>query len=120
MFCYYVVLAVLALTAFTLGTRHAPTFVKNVQRYFFCEQRGHNPSMPCNRMDFEKHTFPFVTTLSYISLALFPVVNLLYAVNIQELKELWGKWLKSRKSIFTDTPSTGSAVVMTSTLKRGQ
>ena len=118
MFCYYVALAAIALTSFTLSTRNAPLFVKTVQRYFFCEHGGHNPSKPCIRSDFEKLAYPSVSTLSFICLALYPVVNLLYAVNIQELKDLWGKWFKNKLNIFTDTSNTGSSIAMSSTLKR--
>ena len=119
MFCYYVVLATITLIAFTLATRNAPIFVKKVQRYFFCEQGGHNPSNPCIRSDFEKHLYPSVATLSFISLSLYPVVNLLYAANFQKIKELCGKRSKNTRRFVTDSPSTGSTIAMTSTLKRG-
>ena len=117
-FFYYVLLSVVAITSFALGTRNASPFVKNIQRYFFCEQSGHDPNNPCSRSEFEKLSNPSITTLSYILLAIFPVINLVFVVNIQELKQSWRRLLK--KKGITNDPGTGSSVAMTSTLKRGQ
>ena len=88
-FSYYVVLAVVGLSVFTIGTTGSSRLVKGILRYFFCEQGGHNPSSPCSRSDVENMSLVSMQALSHILLAFLPVVNLLYAVNIAELKELW-------------------------------
>ena len=111
-FCYYMVLAVVALTAFTLSTRNNALFARDVQVYFFCEQSGHNPSSPCSRSFIGELTYPSVTTSSYILLAISPVVNLVYAVDIQELKQLWKNSFVIKRSISSENPST--ATVMSS------
>ena len=118
-FCYYVILATVALTAFTLSTRNSSSIIKGIQKYFLCEQGGHNSSSPCSR-DFERHSNPSVTTLAYVLLGLFPAVNLIYAVNMKELKEMAQKLRVKRKNAYSssDTPSTGSTVAIISTLKR--
>ena len=85
-FCYYVLLSSEALMAFTLSTKNASQHIRNIQLYFLCEQGGYNSSNPCSR-DYLANSYPSVTALSYILLGLFPVVNLIYATNFQELKE---------------------------------
>jgi len=68
------------------------------------------------------NSYPSITTLSYVLLALFPVVNLIYAINLKELKDFINKLLpKSKKKpshSSSDTPSAGSTTTMMSTLKR--
>ena len=93
------VLSVVDLTSYTNVARNGPVLRESVQRYFFCEQTGRDSSKPCNRSEFENMTNAAETTLSYILLiAIFPVVNLLYIVNIQELKELCRKYFTAKKT----------------------
>ena len=120
MFSYYIVLSSVALTSFTLATSNVENLVSGIQEYFFCEQGGFDPEDRCTR-DYQKHTSPYLTTISYALLGLFPVVNLIYAINLNELKAALPKWLpklKKKSSQSPDTPSTGSTAVLMSTLKR--
>ena len=113
------VLSVVALTTFTLATKNTLIIVNSAQQYFFCELSGHDPSNPCNRSEFEKLTNPSVTTLSYIlMMALFPVVNLVYIVNIEELKQLWRKCLAKKKNVRFNSSSAENTIAMTPTLRR--
>ena len=84
---YYVLLAVLALTTFTISTRNAITIIKEILLYFICERDGINPSQPCDRSRFEGFNNPVPGTLSFILLGLFPCVNLIFTVNVKELRE---------------------------------
>ena len=88
------ILSVISLTSFTLFSRSSSQLIESVKRNFICEQEGRNRSNPCSRSDIEDLGNPSVKTLSFILLALLPVVNLLYAVSIQDLKEFWKKWRK--------------------------
>ena len=88
-FCYYLVTAVISLTASTMGTRNASQSVRNFQDYFFCEQGGYNPDNPCTRSGIEDLTYPSINTFSYMLLSLLPAANLLYAVDYKKLKEFW-------------------------------
>lgn len=119
-FCYYIILATVALTTFTVVTRNASNYIKNIQRYFLCEQGGYDPNNPCSH-DFRRQSYPSLTTLSYVLLGLFPVVNLIYAINLKEMKEIFQKMKLNKKNKAhgsSDTPSTGSTAAMMSTLKR--
>ena len=121
-FCYYVILAVVALTTFTISTRNGDLTARRIFEYFTCEQNGHDPDEPCSRSNFEELTNPAWTTLSYMLLGMFPIVNLIYAVNVEELKAFCqcsgrGKTGRLKFSI-SDNPSTGSTAFNSSTLKK--
>lgn len=117
-FCYYVVLAVISLTSFTMSTRDASAIATHTLEYFLCEQGGHNPETPCSRAAIDEMTDPVISTMSYILLGLFPIVNLVYALNVQELKEHCRWCRKGVKFIHSDAPSTASSAVNSSTMKR--
>lgn len=119
-FCYYVLLAVIALTAFTLSTKNLSQSVKFILKHFDCERDGHNTSNPCSRSEFEELNNAALTTFSYILLGLFPIVNLVYAVNIQELKVYCQCFRKKATSKFSNSNdvSTLNSAVNSSTLKR--
>ena len=119
MFSYYIVLSSIALTTFTISIRNIDSFIKGVQIYFFCEQGGFDPEHLCTR-DYPKDD-PFLTATSYALLGLFPVVNLIYAIDLKELKAALHTWLpklKKKPSHNSKTPNTGSTAVTMSTFKR--
>ena len=87
---YYLVVAVINLTTLTLSGRNTSVVANNLQKYFFCEQGGFNPSNPCSLPNDIYH-HPYISSLGHILLSLLPIVNLIYAVNIKELKEVWRK-----------------------------
>ncbi len=99
-FCYYIILSSIALTAFTLSTRNAPFIVRNIGLYFLCEQSGHDPAHPCIR-DHHQYSYQYLSTLSYVLLSLFPVVNLIFTINLKELKDFLKKVNFKRRKHFT-------------------
>ena len=74
-------------TALTIGARNAELFEARLENYFFCELSGHDPNNPCDRKSFSEISYPDLTVLAFALLGIFPVVNMVYAVNIKELKE---------------------------------
>ena len=84
-FCYYVVLGVIALTTFTVTTRNVELFTEELGQYFLCEAVG--PEDPCDRSGFEELTHPELVAVSYVLLGIFPVFNVVFAVNVNELKQ---------------------------------
>ena len=112
-FCYYVLLATIALTTFTVTTRNVGQFAAAVADNWQCELTGVDPENPCNelRASLEDITYPELTSCSYILLGLFPVVNLVFAVNISELKQklkTWCSQLPTAKFYLSEEPSTSS------------
>ena len=86
--CYYVVLGVITLASvITLSTRNVnPDVVRN---YFLCEALGVDPENPCDKSVFEDRVAgPVVISLISALLGLLPAVNLIFTVNITDLKKL--------------------------------
>ena len=83
-FVYYVVLAVVALTAFTLIARDKDKFMDEIIRYFLCESKA--PDVPCPR-NYIQLPHIILSSLSYILLGLFPMVNFIFVISVQCLKE---------------------------------
>ena len=104
-FCYYVVLSIVALTTFTVFTRDTPLLLNAVQRYFFCEQSGHNSSNPCDLGKFEKLTSTEGITLAFVLLMMFSMVNLIYIVSIEEIKNLSTSRFVKKKSFNSNSRS---------------
>ena len=63
----------------------------SVEKHFLCEQGGHNPSHPCNHSDIENQTYPSLIIFVFVVFAMLPAINMVYVVNIKELKEFWRK-----------------------------
>ena len=122
MFCYYAVLAVVALTTFTISTRNDEMSAGIIAKHFICERNGVvDPGRSCDRSHVEGLGNPAWTTMSYILLGIFPIVNLIYAVNVQELREYCTCGTLKRKLLklsVSDNPSTSSTAANSSTMKK--
>jgi len=98
---YYILLGVCSLTTFSVTSRNMQLFTSGLVSYFLCESTGTNDGKVCDRTAFEQFSNPIPAALSFILLGLYPVVNLIYVVNIQELKQK-GKRLTRKFSRPTD------------------
>ena len=80
--------AVIGLITFTVGARNARTLEQDLISYFTCESFG--SAMGCPR-DFTSALVEMdvLMDLSLVLLAIYPIVNLVYIVNIQELKDFF-------------------------------
>ena len=102
--CYYVVVASFSLTQYTVVIRNLDAFNMQLEKYFICELNGHDPSNPCDRNRFRQLSNPGLTALTFILLGLFPLFNLIYALNYEELLKrcracFRGKKLSSRMTM---------------------
>ena len=90
--CYYILLSVVALTGVTIPLRNSELLANALTEYWQCETAGVDPL--CNRLraSFEEQTNPGIITVSYVLLWIFPAVNLIFAVNISELKQKFKTW----------------------------
>lgn len=114
-FVYYIILVVIALTAFTLTIRDEEEFSSAVLRYFECESKGVDPDNPCDPSSYIKLLHIALTSLSYILLGLFPMVNFIFVISVRELKQYMRKQCpflfkrprrKASKFQLSDTPSS--------------
>jgi len=123
-FCYYVLLGVIALTTFTIFTRNSTQFSGAVAEYWLCESTGVNPENSCDRLreSFQQLSFPGLSAVSYILLGIFPAVNLIFAVNFREIKQKFRTWcpaiIYSSEERSTSTPSTASTATTNSALNK--
>jgi len=92
--CYYVLLGVIALTAFTIFTRNSTQFSDAIAEYWLCESTGVNPENTCDRLreSFQQLSYPGLSAVSYVLLGIFPAVNLIFAVNVKEIKQKFRTW----------------------------
>ncbi len=101
---YYIVLVAVALSSLTISTRNIETLQEALVKYFSCEQDGLDQNNPCSQNDIEKLLHPYLRAFSYVFLGLFPVFNMIYIVNVQEMRNTIKKW--QRKTKFQDFPKT--------------
>ena len=85
-FLYYITLGVFALTAFTLATKHLDQNSIATFEYFECQKNGRDET--CS---YDAQQYPYISLISFLLFGLFPAINLVYAVNVQELKALTKK-----------------------------
>ncbi len=86
-FVYYVLLAVFAVLGFSLANRDAERFITEVIRYFQCERKGVDPDNPCDTSGYENIPNIYIALLSYVLIGMYPLINFLYVIDVQELKQ---------------------------------
>ena len=88
-FCFYIMLAMLVMTAYTIVSRNEEVLMAAIKEYWQCEAIGIDPDRPCIKMraSFEELTYPGLNILAYLIFGLFPAINLIFVVNIKELKK---------------------------------
>ena len=84
-------MTVTSIAQFSYSSKHFTPNMDDFQNYFICEQGGHNLGNPCSGSDIVSETYTLVKLFPLVLGSMFPFLNLLYIVNIQELKKLWTK-----------------------------
>ena len=86
-FLYYVILGVITLAAFSINANVHYVYTQKLQIYFACESTTPG-SCENSKTDVMRYFYPEITDTAYIVLALFPLVNMVYAFSFDELKEI--------------------------------
>ena len=84
----------MALVAFTFDARKADEYVAEVLKYFACESKG-NGSCPAS--EYQDVINPELNYIGTALLGLFPVINLVYILNINEIKLICHRYLGRKK-----------------------
>ncbi len=84
-FFYYILLALSALTTYTVTERNSERLKVQFTNYFICEQDGHDQANPCDRNSFSDNRYPEMFILSVILIALWPFVNIVYVLDLKEV-----------------------------------
>ena len=120
-FCYYVLLVAIALTTFTDFTRSFAGLGTKLTEYWQCELSGVATESACDEMksSFFAPSSTALSSISYILLGLLPAVNLIFAVNINELRQKFRTWCgRVTKLYSTEERSTSSTARTILTLRR--
>ena len=119
--CYYVLLGVIALTAFTIFTRNSTQFSDAIAEYWLCESTGVNPENSCDRLreSFQQLSYPGLSAVSYVLLGIFPAVNLIFAVNVKEIKQKFKTWC-GRAATFHSSEERSTALQLPTQTRNSQ
>ena len=105
-FCYYIVLTVIAITAYTLDLRDSDKVIQELVKYFICESTA--PENPCDA-SFRDNFHTELTALAYVLLGFFPTSLLIFVISVKDVK----KWCQS-------TYVQASTSITSNSLKRNQ
>ena len=82
---YYITIVSLALTSFTLSVRENDLYFAELFSYFACESKGNGS---CPTSGYEAYMYPEINTIAYFLAGFFPAINLIYALNLKEIKSV--------------------------------
>lgn len=91
--CYYLVTVVGNTMASALIAGGADNYEAALQDYFACEALQAQDSAPgssCDRSGYLKFTYPLTRAIFFMLAELYPVVNLLYVVDVTEIMQFFG------------------------------
>ncbi len=93
-FVYEVIVLLLILYGRILDVRDRERFLSEINCYFQCESSGMNHGNSCDTTTYMNQITLTMTTISYILLGLFPLVNFLFIVNLRVMNQHLEKWLR--------------------------
>jgi hypothetical protein len=93
-FVYEVIVLLLILYGRILDVRDRERFLSEINCYFQCESSGVDHENPCDTTTYMNQITLTMTTISYILLGLFPLVNFLFIVNVRVMNQHLEKWLR--------------------------
>ena len=94
-FWFFVVSTVINLTIFSEFARKSDIIGAKLNKYLFCELRGHNPANPC---DLERVVSDVHITFSYFFHGTLPVANLVFVVSFQGLRNACSKMIANKSA----------------------
>ena len=94
---YYFLLGAFITAAVTIPAYGFSQFNTDISNYFLCESSGTNPNKVCDR-EFERFNSRMVFITALLIVGMFPIVNLVYVLNVQELKKILSRRLKRHRT----------------------
>lgn len=85
-FVYFFITSIFSLVAYTAVAKQSNDFRTKLALYFRCEALGVQPNGVCDK-EFGRIGGEILVAMIYIFLGLYPTVNLVYIVNVQEVKK---------------------------------
>lgn len=90
---YYVIFGVVGLTSYSAGLSARKEREEDLIEYFACEARGSGNS--CSKSEVSQLDIESLVIVSFILTGLYPVVNLIYVIQVTELKQKCCWWRRS-------------------------
>ena len=96
--CYHFLLGIFLFAAITVPATNYSQYIAAVSNYFLCESTGVNSSKNACERNFEKFDGRILFVIALFFLEMFPIVNLLYVLNVEEIKNIISRPLKRRRT----------------------
>jgi len=110
--CYFAVFGIIALINVSISIRDADIILDKLFAYFTCQAAGYRGPHTCaaERDDLESYLKPELNGATYFLLGLVPWTNLLFAIQVKDIKTLARKVLPAywRRESQEITPSTAN------------
>lgn len=90
-FFYYIILGIIDIIGFSINVTTASSVRKSIEANFFCESFRSDPSYNCSKDYLDIRLADGFAVVTYVLLALFTYVNLLFALNFREIKSKFKK-----------------------------
>ena len=90
--CYYFFFGGASVLTVSVGVDSRTEFISQLTSYFICESTGVTPGEACERT-FDRVDLDILRLATFTLMGFYPTVNLIYAVNAEELRK---KWLRFR------------------------
>ena len=108
-FVYYILIGV-SLMVVTVLVINRESITDSLMEYFVCESVGMQPGKVCEKT-FVKIPLEIAINVGFVLLGLYPVINLVYVVDIRAMKERWS----TRRRTGQLQPTTSLSRLMGST-----
>ena len=108
--CYFTIFAVYIITNFSISIVHEQAdYINNIANYFTCEATGTLKQCDNPFVEVSENIFAILT---FVLIGLFPIVNLIYVLNIRELKQKLSKHFpKSKRQLIRSSNGIVTPVV---------
>ncbi len=87
---YYIVFGVVGLTSYSAALHAREERTEDLTNYFVCEARGNTNG--CSKSDISQLDIESLVIVSFILIGIYPMVNLIYVIQIAELKQKCCWW----------------------------
>ena len=108
--CYFVIFGVIALVNVSIGIRDSDIILDKLLIYFTCQAAGYSGPDTCSkeRGDLESHLKPELNAATYILLGLIPWSNLLFAIQVKDVKKVIRRLTAYKCHVVRDRTATTS------------
>ena len=105
---YFVIYGVIVLVTISISIKTSDIIPDKLFNYFSCQASGYNGSDTCakERDDLESYLKPELNSATYILLGLIPWTNLLFAIQVKDVKKVLRRLMAYRRHAVEDRSTT--------------